>query len=113
MRLPSNHPLQYVTINQKRQVKSKETSDTAEIPPSQPTIKSTFQKAISLEGNNRQYQAITDSITEFLCKENVPFNVQIKIKPVKKKFKKVLEIVAFSIPGFTIPRFLVIVIALK
>ena len=91
MRLRRNHPLQYVTINPKRQVKSKETSDTAEIPSSQPTIKSAFQKAIPLEGNNPRYQAITDSITEFLCKDNVPFNVQIKIKPIKKNFKNPIK----------------------
>ena len=46
---------------------------TLESPLSQPTIKSAFRKATPLEPSNERYQAITDAITRFICKD-VAFN---------------------------------------
>ena len=70
--------MQYATINPKRKVNSqvsKETDETVEFPSSsQPTIKSAFHKTTPFESSNKRYQAITDAITQFLCKDNVPFN---------------------------------------
>ena len=72
MHLRRNHPMQYATINPKRKVNSqasKETDETVGFPSSsQPTIKSAFYKTTPFESSNQRYQAITDAITQFLCK---------------------------------------------
>ena len=69
--------MQYATMNpQKRkldQQEQKEADVTLESPLSQPTIKSAFRKATPLEPSNERYQAITDAITHFICKD-VAFN---------------------------------------
>ena len=40
----------------------------------QPTVKSLFASSSPLTPGNKRHEAITDAITYFLCKDNVPFN---------------------------------------
>ena len=40
----------------------------------QPTVKSLFASNAPLTPGNKRHEAITDTITYFLCKDNVPFN---------------------------------------
>ena len=55
----------------------------------QPTVKSFFANRVPLTHGNKGHEAITNAITYFLCKDNVPFNAVNK--PGFEKLLHVLE----------------------
>ena len=55
----------------------------------QPTVKSFFANSAPLTPGNKRHEAITNAITYFLCKDNVPFNTVNK--PGFEKLLHVLE----------------------
>ena len=78
--LQKKHPVQYATINPKKRntsscVSREKNIGTADSPASsQPSITSAFARATPLTPGNERHQTITDAITHFLCKDNIPFN---------------------------------------
>jgi hypothetical protein len=61
----------------------------------QPTVKSLFASSSPLTPGNKRHEAITDAITYFLCKDNVPFNAVSR--PGFQKLLSVLE------PRYNVP----------
>ena len=55
----------------------------------QPTVKSLFTSSAPLTPGNKHHEAITDAITYFHCKDNIPFNTVSR--PGFKKLLTVLE----------------------
>ncbi len=61
----------------------------------QPTVKSLFTSSSPLTPGNKRHEAITDAITYFLCKDNVPF-----IAVSRPGFQKLLSVLE---PRYNVP----------
>ena len=77
--LQNKHPVQYSTINPRKRkagysVTSEKNVEKNVSSSAQPSISSAFAKATPLMSGSQRHQAITDAITHFLCKDNIPFN---------------------------------------
>ena len=71
------HPTQYATMTppgRKAAVSRPTNGSNAALSEMQPTVKSLFASNAPLTPGNKRHEAITDAITYFLCKDNVPFN---------------------------------------
>lgn len=92
------HPSQYGTMTPSGR-KSAQANDSGPVSSAteviQPTVKSLFASSTPLTPGNNRHESITDAITYFLCKDNVPFNAVSQ--PGFQKLLKVLE------PRYKIP----------
>lgn len=95
------HPSQYATMTPsgRKSAPSRATSDSSPVSSdtqvTQPTVKSLFASSTPLTPGNKRHESITDAITYFLCKDNVPFNAVSR--PGFQKLLNVLE------PRYKIP----------
>ncbi len=78
--------------------KSAAQSDSSAQSHSQPTVKSIFVSSTPFPPCGKQHESITDAITYFICKDNIPFNVVSR--PGFQKLLKVLE-PRYKVPDHT------------
>ena len=102
--LQKRHAVQYATINMNK-CKTSSASGKKDISvaadsstSSQPSITSTFARATPLTPGNQHYEMITNAITHFLCKDNIPFNTVNR--PSFQRLLNVLES-RYQIPNKT------------